>query len=99
KLLVADPLFVGLALLEGMMRELEMEHFSVDVDAAAEPGAEREDHLDALAVDHAEPLDRSVVRDTHGLAGAPLDLLRERKPRPLGREVRRSLRHALAHDA
>src|SRR5690606_35971001 len=86
----ADVVLVGLLALERVVAELEVRHqAAVEEERRAHPRAERDHHLDALALDDAEPLHVGVVRDADRPAELLLERLRELELRPVAVEVRR----------
>src|SRR5262249_60161034 len=73
---VAELLLVGLAMPEGMVRKLQMRaEPTVEVEARAEAGSQRDHHLHALAGDDGETLQVGIVGDADRLAERSLQRL------------------------
>src|SRR5262249_20844973 len=66
---VADEVLVVLALLEGVVAELDLPWVAVGVEAAAEPRAEGDHGFEPPPLDDPEPVDDRIVDDAHRLAG------------------------------
>src|SRR4051794_8894321 len=78
-----------------MVRELDVWGIaSVGVDRAAHAGAERDDHLGAVAFDDAEALHAGVVQDARRFLELRRERLRELELAPRFAEVRRAHRDA-----